>query len=582
MELDQVLFKKLLVFLKKWREKPSKGEIPKTIHLTDINSRLTFIARALTGENIDIVAAENEGGWKNITFYLPSSFSLLPSLEENLHFYIFRVVYLCIQKEENLNWKLQRANQSIQDSRKKAEEAAPIILNKIALEYPSLMEFYLSIKPHFSNEQNPSFWIYGKFMTERDVLENGHGDFNDQNNLKKDSLHPSTELKSKPVEEVEVISVDKKTQEDFVMTHNFEKVETIEEFTGVWRGFDGDDSLKEDADALNEVNLKHLVRTDEAAHSIYQADFRDLANIAESADTEEDRCVTYKEWDFSQKKYKSNYCKVFLKNIGGGSLDYAKKCLAENAKNLNALRRKFAQIHQKRRMVKKLPDGESIDLDSLVEWYADLKSGRTPSDDIYLSKRKKEADLAILFLMDLSLSTDSYADGNRILDVEKQAVILFGEVLSEYDVDFAVGGFYSKTRNNCAYHLLKKFGENWESGKRRLSVVEPQGYTRIGPALRHSQSLIEQHDARQKWIILLSDGKPNDYDKYEGRYGIADVKQALREMHERHISTYAIAIESIARFYLPQMFGQNHYNILSHPDMMVSSLASFYRRINFS
>ena len=282
----------------------------------------------------------------------------------------------------------------------------------------------------------------------------------------------------------------------------------------------------------------------------------------------------------SKRKYKLDFCKVFPKKLEGGDLNYAKQCLAKNSKTLAALRRKFAQIHQQRRTIKKLQDGDRIDIDTLVEWYSDLKSGRTPSDNIYLSKRKKEADLAVLFLLDLSLSTDSYTDGNRVLDVEKQAVILFGEVLTEYNVDFAVGGFSSKTRNNCAYHTLKDFGEKWEKGKRRLSLVEPQGYTRIGPALRHSHALIEKHTARQKWVILLSDGKPNDYDKYEGKYGIADIKQALREMHEYHINTYAIAIDSVARYYLPQMFGQNHYNILSHPDMLIPSLTMLYRRIN--
>ena len=271
---------------------------------------------------------------------------------------------------------------------------------------------------------------------------------------------------------------------------------------------------------------------------------------------------------------------MFLKKIKGGDLNYAKKCISENSKTLNKLRRKFAQINQKRQTVKRLPDGDSIDIDVLVDWYADLKSGRTPSENIYFSKRKKESDLAILFLLDLSLSTDSYADGNRVLDVEKQAVILFGEVLHEYNVDFAVGGFYSKTRNNCAYLSIKDFGEDWTKGKQKLGAVQPQGYTRIGPALRHSKTLIEKHPATKKWVILLSDGKPNDYDKYEGKYGIADVKQALREMHEHHINTYAIAIESIARYYLPQMFGQNHYNILSHPDMLVQSLTQFYRRIS--
>ena len=581
MELDQVLFKKLFVFFEKWNGKNSEEELSRTIHLKDVSSRLTLIARALTGENIDIFPAETEGGWKGQIFYLPTSFSLLPTIEENLNFYIFRIAYLSIQSGEGLNWEAKDTPPSVEESREKAQTIAPLVLQKMEEEYPPVAAFYQTIEERFPEEEGSSFWLYGKYMSNRDVFENGNGTAFDQNTATNPSLNPTTEIKSKAVEEVEILTVDKKTQEDFMLIHNFEKVETAEEFSGVWRGFDGDDSLQEDQDALNELNLKHLVRTDEVANSIYQADFRDLANIAESETSEEsDVCVSYKEWDFSKKRYKPDYCKVFLKKNQGDDLSYAQKCIAEHSENLNALRRKFAQIHQTRRTVRKLQDGESIDIDTLVDWYAELKAGRTPSDNIYLSKRKREPDLAILFLLDLSLSTDSYADGNRVLDVEKEAVILFGEVLSEYNVDFAVSGFYSKTRNNCVYHSLKGFGESWTKGKQNIGAIEPQGYTRIGPALRHSKSLIEKHEARQKWVILLSDGKPNDYDKYEGKYGVADVKQALREMHERHISTYAIAIESIARYYLPQMFGQNHYNILSHTDMLIPSLALLYRRIN--
>lgn len=583
MELDQILFKKVFNYFGSWNGKNSKEELSRTVYLRDVSSRLTLIARALTGENIDIFPAEKEGGWKGQTFYLPTSFSLLPTIEENLNFYIFRTVYLSIQWENDLNWINKSIPTSLEESREKARVVAPLVLQEMEVDYPPVMVFYRSINQAFTGDGEQPFWLYGKYMLNRDVFENGVGDAFDSSTSGKEAANPTTEIKSKAVEEVEILTVDKKAQEDFMLIHNFEKVETAEEFSGVWRGFDGDDTLEEEEDALNELNLKHLVRTDEVANSIYQADFRDLANIAESGDAKEsDAYLTYKEWDLSKKKYKPDYCKVFQKRIKGGDSTYGQKCIAEHSKSLNALRRKFAQIHQTRRIVRRLPDGESLDIDSLVDWYADLQSGRTPSDNIYLSKRKKEPDLAILFLLDLSLSTDSYADGNRVLDVEKQAVILFGEVLSEYNVDFAVSGFYSKTRNNCVYHSLKDFGESWAKGKQKIGAAEPEGYTRIGPALRHSKSLIEKQPARQKWVILLSDGKPNDYDKYEGRYGVADVKQALREMHERHISTYAIAIESVARYYLPQMFGQNHYNILSHPDMLIPSLAILYRRINNS
>ena len=86
---------------------------------------------------------------------------------------------------------------------------------------------------------------------------------------------------------------------------------------------------------------------------------------------------------------------------------------------------------------------------------------------------------------------------------------------------------------------------------------------------------------RKKWLILLSDGKPNDYDRYEGKYGIQDIKQSLREMQGDGINNYAVAIEEQAKYYLPQMFGNNHYNIISSPVEMINSLTKLYKRIEY-
>ena len=187
----------------------------------------------------------------------------------------------------------------------------------------------------------------------------------------------------------------------------------------------------------------------------------------------------------------------------------------------------------------------------------------------------------MLFLLDLSLSSDGYAKGNRIIDIEKQVSILFGEVLNENFVDFQIDGFYSKTRNNTTYITLKSFEEPWQKAKHKIGAVQPQGYTRIGPALRHASAILKKRDMRKKWLILLSDGKPNDYDRYEGKYGIQDIKQALREMQGDGINNYAVAIEEQAKYYLPQMFGNNHYNIISSPVEMINSLTKLYKRIEY-
>ncbi len=579
-EPDQLLFKKIMNLVKRFN-KQDPLVLKRTVKLEAISGRLALVAGALCGNRIEVLEAEQEGGMKGNLFYLPAQFNKLDSLEANLKFYFFRTVFLSVQYLSKLN--LESANNDLGKSRKEAKDMAVQIIEEIKRDYPTIFEFYQKKKHLFDresekNEKIPDYWLYGKLMF-ANAIDATKKDTNANDSAKSDQ-RSATEVKSKAVEDAQVINVDKKTQEDYVLTHNFEKVDTAEEFNGVWRSFDGDDSLEKDAEALNELNLRYMVRTDDEVHSVYQADFRDVNGIAESKDKDETgQCVLYDEWNFKKKSYKTDYCKVFLKSFVGNDISYATKTLKENAAVLNGLRKKFSQIHQKRQASKRLPDGEEIDFDAVINLLTDIKSGHTPNENIYISKRKKESDISIMFLLDFSLSTDSYAAGNRILDIEKQAVILFGQVLHEYGIDFSIGGFYSKTRNNCTFISVKDFNDHWIKAKRNIGAIEPKGYTRIGPGLRHSNTLLKKQNNKNKWLILLSDGKPNDYDVYEGKYGISDIKQALRELHEAQVNTYAIAIESTAKYYLPQMFGQNHYNILSNPNMLLHSLTTLYKRI---
>jgi nitric oxide reductase NorD protein len=260
-------------------------------------------------------------------------------------------------------------------------------------------------------------------------------------------------------------------------------------------------------------------------------------------------------------------------------VNYYKKTLKENNSTLMGLRKMLTSVNNKYQQQKRQLQGEEFDIDAITDLFVDVHSKHTPSENIYISKRKKEKDLSILLLLDISLSSDGYAAGNRVIDVEKQVSILFGEILNEFNIDFSIDCFYSKTRNHSSYITIKDFDEDWNKAKFKVGAVEPSGYTRIGAALRHSGAMLDKRSTKNKWVILLSDGKPNDYDKYEGKYGVNDVKQALRELNERNINSYALAIEAQAKYYLPQMFGQNHYQILTTPVELLKSMVQLYEKI---
>lgn len=584
MALDEYLYGKISNYFKK-RKNVSDEIVNKTVLLNDIKQRLTILARALTGNAIEIFPAEREGGYKNNNFFFPSSFSLFENYDQNLSYYFFRLLYLSTQNELKLN-HFEPNDLELNIAQQKAHESSTIILEKLFEEFPICKQLYydfeIQLQQKATDKKSVDYtWLFGKWM--RDELENNKtqelNNFSEQ--IKKaQEEQAKTVLKANAVENIITVEVDKKQQEDYVMTHNFEKVETADEHSGVWRDFDGEDELEDHQDALDELNMKFVVRVDDTAHSIYHAEFTENTSISESAElTNNSFHFLYDEWNYSKNEYKKNYCKVYPSTQPNFDTNYYTKTIKENYTILQGLRKMLTSVNNKMQQVRRQTDGDEFELDALSDMYVDIHSLKTPNENIYLSKRKKEKDISILLLLDVSLSSDGYADGNRVIDVEKQVSILFGEILNEYNIDFAVQGFYSKTRNFSTYISLKDFDENWNQAKHKIGGAEPSGFTRIGAALRHSGFLLSKRPTKNKWVILLSDGKPNDYDKYEGKYGIQDVKQALYELKFQNINSYALAIEAQAKYYLPQMFGQNHYQILTSPEELIKSLAKLYEKI---
>jgi nitric oxide reductase NorD protein len=545
--------------------------------LKDIKPRLTILARAISGNPIEIFPAEREGGYKNNNFFLPIYFNELSSKEKNLGLYFFRILFLSVQSELNINLIADEVF---------SEEKKQQILDLLFQKYPNAEEIYKELKTHFELSATPKkpadySWIYGKLM-QNDKEENTETILENFSDLVKKSNAEQiiTTLQAKAVEEIITVEVDKKQQEDYVLLHSFEKVETAEEFNGNWRDFDGSDDLEKHENAIEDLNMKFTVRVDDTAHSVYQAEFTENTSISESAETDTNGFhLTYNEWDFSKRRYKENYCKVYPKTQLKTDVNYYKNTISKNSSTLINLRKILTNLNNKIQQQKRQSQGEEFDIDAITDLYVDVHSRKTPSDKIYLSNRKKEKDLSILILLDISLSSDSYAAGNRVIDVEKEVSILFGEILNEFNIDFSIDSFYSKTRNFSTYLTVKDFDENWSTAKHKIGAIEPSGYTRIGAALRHAGARLDTRSTKNKWIILISDGKPNDYDKYEGKYGINDVKQALRELNQRNINSYALAIEAQAKYYLPQMFGQNHYQILTTPIELLQSMVKLYEKI---
>jgi nitric oxide reductase NorD protein len=583
-DLDEIIFSKFTKYKMK-SKKRKEEELSHLVVLDDIKGRLTILARAINAEAINIFPAEQEGGYRNSNFFLPISISLFSTYKLNYSFYIFRIIYLSIQKELEFN---NENDINLEESRKIAFEKSHIILDKLFEDFPNLEEVYHLLNNELKlvykeNYEKNLFWLFGKFMqneaeTNPDINLNEFDEkFADIDKNKEDTI-----IKAKAIEEIKSITIDKKQQEDYVLLHNFEKVETAEEFDGNWRDFDGSDEIEDHQDALDELSMRLTVRVDDPTHSVYQTDFVENTSISESNEKEfEGNYYNYDEWNYKQNTYKKDFCRVYPKVLENTNPDFYYKTISQNAVTLNTIRKMLTNLNNRLQQVKNRNDGDEFDVDALTDLYVDVHSQKTPSENIYITKRKHEKDLSILLLLDISLSSESYVEGQLVLDIEKEVAIMFGEIMNEFNIDFAIDSFYSKTRNYSSYNHLKGFDDSWNTSKLRIGAIEASGYTRIGTALRHSGNLISKRESKDKWVILISDGKPNDYDKYEGKYGINDIKQAIKELNQKNINTYALAIEAQAKYYLPQMFGQNHFQILKDSSELVNALVRLYDKIKY-
>lgn len=364
--------------------------------------------------------------------------------------------------------------------------------------------------------------------------------------------------------------------------HTFEKVETAEEYAGQSRKTDDEDELDEHKEALREMDMKRVIRSRERPRSIYRSDI-----VLDSAewdlnDASPAQGIPYPEWDYAKQQYRHDWCFIDQQHSSESFVQWLQAAEQRNAATVAALKRQFASLANAQLRVKRQTNGPDFDLDALVERQIRVQTGQSPSEAIYIDPRRRLHDVSALIVMDESFSTDSYLAGARVLDTIADIIFCVGETMREFDIEFAVAGFSSNTRRNCKFAVHKAFDDDWREARGRLGGLYANGYTRIGPAIRHSTRLLERRDAERKVIILVTDGRPCDYDRYEGTYGVHDVKKAIEEARLANVMTYAFAIDKQAREHFHQMFTPHHYNVVTNPTSLSMSMCNLFGRLKLS
>jgi len=241
----------------------------------------------------------------------------------------------------------------------------------------------------------------------------------------------------------------------------------------------------------------------------------------------------------------------------------------------------FEQLRSVRYWLKAQPQGEELDLSAWLDFHVESKIAPTAEQGVFRSFRGNNRDLSCLLLADLSMSTDSYLDNeNRVIDVVQDSLLLFGEALQSVGDNFAMYGFSSVKRQNVRFTLLKNFNERYSDDVRgRIQAIRPGFYTRMGAAIRQATHVISTQKSSEKLLLILTDGKPNDIDHYEGRFGIEDTRQAINEAKKLGIKPFCITIDSDAQTYLPYLFGSDGFTVILRPEQLPVRLPQLYHQL---
>ena len=309
----------------------------------------------------------------------------------------------------------------------------------------------------------------------------------------------------------------------------------------------------------------------------------------------------YDEWDFLIEDYRARWCELFETRLEGDRGGFFEQTLARYEQVIPRIKREFQQLRPRMsRLVKGLEDGEVIDLDAAVGARVDVRTGVAPATRLYAARQPLERDVAALFLLDLSASTDECIDedalglsgerpggGNgrdmRVIDVLKEAVVVLSAALEDIGDAYAIYGFSSAGRHNVEVYPVKAFAEKLsDEVKGRIGSLAPKRSTRMGAAVRHATRKLRDVASRAKLLVLLSDGYPEDADY--GRdgnaptYGLRDTMMALREAEHEHVLSFCLTVDKGGHDYLREMCAPSRYMVLEDIPSLPLELPKIYQR----
>jgi hypothetical protein len=317
----------------------------------------------------------------------------------------------------------------------------------------------------------------------------------------------------------------------------------------------------------------------------------DQKEVPEQDLEEGEIAFNYDEWDRELADHRIAWCRVIEKNVRQGERSFVEITRERYRGIISSIRHQFQLM--KPENLKKIMgelDGEDYDLNAVIDYVVDRRADGQQSERLYTKRLRRQRDVAVSFLLDQSSSTartigrhplQPYTHpGRRIIEVEKEGLVLMSEALEAVGDVYSINGFTSEGRRNVKFYVVKDFGEKFsDETERKIGGITYQNNTRLGAAIRHAAARLSQQEARTKLLIVLSDGRPYDHDYGDARYAREDTREALWQAKLQGITPFCITIDRDSEAELKDLYGDVGYTIIDDVLSLPERMPGIYRRL---
>jgi nitric oxide reductase NorD protein len=361
-------------------------------------------------------------------------------------------------------------------------------------------------------------------------------------------------------------------KDSFIM-HRFESILSWVESMNINRSVDDDDDENAAKAAEDQDNITLSKNSRRTATRLR------LHLDLSPADADHERLAgtfTYPEWNHRARAYMPDHCRVLEAPTHQSDGD----AFVPNPKRMAAVRRQFEALHPRRVIRPRQLDGSELDLDAVIAARVALAATGQGSDRIYQDARQIERDLSVAFLLDTSRSTEAAVGDTCVIDVARDALCALAGGIDAVGDRFGIWGFSSLRRDRVFVTRAKGFDTPYSAQVTNdICALRPGHYTRLGAAIRHVSAQLAKEPATRKLLIVLTDGKPNDLDHYDGQHGIEDSHMALREARRAGHHAHGIVVDEDGQDWFARIFGRGGFTLLPQPDRLIRALPEIYRSL---